>query len=387
MGEWSPENIGGEWQDGGSGKVGDRYIGHNRTAERAWSVPVMVTIADRGRCFAFVTRPDEGPYVRWAYVSFRQSTPDFSCFIRYLRRLPSTQGLALDGEGRQDDARAQPAQRLSTRLPAPQGMALLARVPASNGSDAARDRVPPGMRATLPLPAAAVSFFFPVKLVSGRGRRGCRAGPPLVWCALTHLLCAPTLTPAEQASAAHRGGLTVVRRRTSAPARAARVAGRPDGRGRAGTCRPRGAGPGLLCRGERNMMMRHRWMQRRQHRGLLAARLGGRAGQGPQSHGGGVAQVAMASPPAVAGAVPGSVTLTPPKGGEDAYPALQSALTTLPAVGEPRLAAGTYYCSGTLDFTNRLAMSSVCRANRATTSWLFRAFGEPGLDRPTGTIR
>jgi len=67
MGEWSPENIGGEWQDGGSGKVGDRYIGHNRTAERAWSVPVMVTQAERGRCFAFVTRPDEGPYVRWTY--------------------------------------------------------------------------------------------------------------------------------------------------------------------------------------------------------------------------------------------------------------------------------------------------------------------------------
>jgi hypothetical protein len=67
MGEWSPENIGGEWQDGGSGKVGDRYIGHNRTAERAWSVPVLVTVAERGRCFAFVTRPDEGPYVRWTY--------------------------------------------------------------------------------------------------------------------------------------------------------------------------------------------------------------------------------------------------------------------------------------------------------------------------------
>ena len=65
MGERSPENIGGEWQDGGRGKVGDRSIGHNRTAERAWSVPVMVTIAERGRCFAFVTRPDEGPSVRW----------------------------------------------------------------------------------------------------------------------------------------------------------------------------------------------------------------------------------------------------------------------------------------------------------------------------------
>ena len=67
MGEWSPENIGGEWQDGGSGQVGDRYIGDNRTAERAWSVPVLVTVAERGRCFAFVTRPDEGPYVRWTY--------------------------------------------------------------------------------------------------------------------------------------------------------------------------------------------------------------------------------------------------------------------------------------------------------------------------------
>ena len=67
MGEWSPENLGGEWQDGGSGKVGDRYIGHNRTAERAWSVPVLVTVAERGRCFEFVTRPDEGPYVRWTY--------------------------------------------------------------------------------------------------------------------------------------------------------------------------------------------------------------------------------------------------------------------------------------------------------------------------------
>ena len=57
MGEWSPENLGGEWQGGGSGKVGDRYIGHNRTAERSWSVPVLVTVAERGRCFEFVTRP------------------------------------------------------------------------------------------------------------------------------------------------------------------------------------------------------------------------------------------------------------------------------------------------------------------------------------------
>jgi hypothetical protein len=27
----------------------------------------MVTVAERGRCFEFVTRPDDGPYVRWTY--------------------------------------------------------------------------------------------------------------------------------------------------------------------------------------------------------------------------------------------------------------------------------------------------------------------------------
>ena len=47
--------------------MGDRYIGHNRTGERVWSVPVLVTVAECGRCFAFVTRPDESPYVRWTY--------------------------------------------------------------------------------------------------------------------------------------------------------------------------------------------------------------------------------------------------------------------------------------------------------------------------------
>jgi hypothetical protein len=66
-GEWSPENIGGEWQDGGSGKVGDCFLGHNRTSARVWSVPIMATVAEHGWCFAFVPHPDDGPYVRWTY--------------------------------------------------------------------------------------------------------------------------------------------------------------------------------------------------------------------------------------------------------------------------------------------------------------------------------
>ena len=35
--------------------------------QHTWSVPVMVTQAARGRCFEFVTHPDNGPYVRWTY--------------------------------------------------------------------------------------------------------------------------------------------------------------------------------------------------------------------------------------------------------------------------------------------------------------------------------
>src|SRR4029453_3860746 len=67
MGEWSPENIGGERQGGGRWRGGRQCTGHNRAGERTWSAPVMVTQAERGRCFEFVIGPDESPYVRWTY--------------------------------------------------------------------------------------------------------------------------------------------------------------------------------------------------------------------------------------------------------------------------------------------------------------------------------
>jgi len=67
MGEWSPENAGGEWQDGGSGAVGDRFVGLNRVGEYEWSVSCEVTRADRGEVFEWVTGPDVGPLARWTY--------------------------------------------------------------------------------------------------------------------------------------------------------------------------------------------------------------------------------------------------------------------------------------------------------------------------------
>ncbi len=67
MGEWSPENRGGEWLDGGEGVVGDRFEGHNKIGEREWSVVAQITSAERGREFQFVTGDPESPFVRWSY--------------------------------------------------------------------------------------------------------------------------------------------------------------------------------------------------------------------------------------------------------------------------------------------------------------------------------
>ncbi len=67
MGEWSTENIGGEWISGTPGAVGSRFLGTNRIKSFEWSVPVEVTVAEQDACFEFVAAPDDGPYVRWTY--------------------------------------------------------------------------------------------------------------------------------------------------------------------------------------------------------------------------------------------------------------------------------------------------------------------------------
>lgn len=44
MGEWSPENQGGEWLDGATGAtVGARFKGRNKNGERSWATVVKVT--------------------------------------------------------------------------------------------------------------------------------------------------------------------------------------------------------------------------------------------------------------------------------------------------------------------------------------------------------
>lgn len=45
MGEWSPENEGGQWLDGGTGQVGDWFEGFNKAGDREWVRPVQVAAA------------------------------------------------------------------------------------------------------------------------------------------------------------------------------------------------------------------------------------------------------------------------------------------------------------------------------------------------------
>lgn len=68
MGEWSPENTGGQWLEGDGSSVGDVFEGDNKIGKREWSVACVVNKADAGSAFGFYTGPAEAPYVQWTYT-------------------------------------------------------------------------------------------------------------------------------------------------------------------------------------------------------------------------------------------------------------------------------------------------------------------------------
>ena len=54
MGEWSPENRGGQWVKGATGPVpGARFKGENRNGDKSWSTDAKVVDAEPGRRFSF----------------------------------------------------------------------------------------------------------------------------------------------------------------------------------------------------------------------------------------------------------------------------------------------------------------------------------------------
>lgn len=64
MGEWSPVNTGGTWENGERG-VGAFFVGRNETAGRTWETRCEVVADVPGREFAFAVG---GARTRWGYT-------------------------------------------------------------------------------------------------------------------------------------------------------------------------------------------------------------------------------------------------------------------------------------------------------------------------------
>jgi uncharacterized protein YndB with AHSA1/START domain len=68
MGEWSPENVGGEWIGQADGpEPGARFRGRNRNGWRRWSTVATVIDAEPGRRFSFRVTSLGLDVADWAY--------------------------------------------------------------------------------------------------------------------------------------------------------------------------------------------------------------------------------------------------------------------------------------------------------------------------------
>ena len=68
MGEWSPENQGGEWIKGATGPaVGAKFKGRNSNGEKSWSTMVEVNHFDAPRKFSFGLMVFGKNWCDWVY--------------------------------------------------------------------------------------------------------------------------------------------------------------------------------------------------------------------------------------------------------------------------------------------------------------------------------
>lgn len=68
MGEWSPENQGGEWLDGATcAAVGARFKGNNKNGDKSWQATVTVDVCDAPHKFVFSLKYKEMHLSDWVY--------------------------------------------------------------------------------------------------------------------------------------------------------------------------------------------------------------------------------------------------------------------------------------------------------------------------------
>ena len=85
MGEWSPENRGGRWLRGGSGRAGDWFEGTNSDAHGEWTAECEVVSADPGREFSFAMDGVAANHARW---TFRMEPTDDGTRLTQMWQLP-----------------------------------------------------------------------------------------------------------------------------------------------------------------------------------------------------------------------------------------------------------------------------------------------------------
>ena len=92
MGEFSPENVGGQWVDGATGPaVGARFRGTNRNGAKQWWTRVRVVACEPGRRFTFDVRTPFGfraPVAVWRKFLSPNPPPLFHDFFAMLMRVP-----------------------------------------------------------------------------------------------------------------------------------------------------------------------------------------------------------------------------------------------------------------------------------------------------------
>jgi uncharacterized protein YndB with AHSA1/START domain len=68
MGEWSPENLGGEWVKGATGAaVGARFKGRNKNGSKAWSTSVKVNEVEAPKKLSFALMALGKNWCDWEY--------------------------------------------------------------------------------------------------------------------------------------------------------------------------------------------------------------------------------------------------------------------------------------------------------------------------------
>ena len=68
MGEWSPENQGGEWAKGATGPaVGAAFKGRNKNGKKKWGTNVVVNACDAPKKFSFGLMVNSKNWCDWVY--------------------------------------------------------------------------------------------------------------------------------------------------------------------------------------------------------------------------------------------------------------------------------------------------------------------------------